>query len=77
MTVGSLAAFFKELWSMFIDDGSLALALIAWVAICAMGLPRLPVPTSWDGPLLFVGCAAILVFAVLRTARGKSGGRGS
>ncbi|HEY1384409.1 MAG TPA: hypothetical protein VGF43_12380 [Dongiaceae bacterium] len=75
--MGSLAAFLKELWGLFVDDGNLALALIAWVAICAFGLPRLPVPAFWDGPFLFLGCVVILVFAVLRTARGKSGGRGS
>lgn len=77
MTVGSFAALLRELWGLFVDDGSLALALIAWVGLCALGLPRLPVPTLWDGPLLFIGCVVILVFAVLRAARGKSAGRGN
>jgi hypothetical protein len=74
--MSSLVTIFKELWGLFVDDGSLALALIAWVAICAFGLPRLPVPPVWDGPLLFTGCVFILVFAVLRTARGRSEARG-
>jgi hypothetical protein len=76
MTMSSLADILKEVWGLFVDDGSLALALIAWVAICAFGALHLPIPTQWDGPLLFAGCVAILVFAVLLTARGKSGGRG-
>jgi hypothetical protein len=77
MTMGLLAVFLKELWGLFVDDGSLALALLAWVALCALGLPRLPVPAVWDGPLLFAGCVVILVLAVLRTARGKLSGGGS
>jgi len=72
----SLGAILKGLWGLFVDDGSLALALIAWVAICAFGASHLPVPTPWDGPLLFAGCVVILVLTVLRTARGKARGRG-
>ena len=75
--MSSLAAILKELWGLFVDDGSLALALIAWVTISGLGLPHLPVPVEWDGPVLFAGCLVILVSTVLRSARGKSGGRGT
>jgi hypothetical protein len=61
----------KELWGLFVDDGSLALALIIWVAICGFGLSRTPVPAAWDAPILFVGCLAILVVNVMRNARGQ------
>ena len=61
----------KELWSLFVDDGSLALALVLWVAICGFGLSRAPVPAAWDAPILFVGCLVILVFNVMRSAQGK------
>ena len=71
--MSSLGAILKELWGLFVDDGSLALALIAWVAICAVGLPRLPVPALWDGPVLFLGCVVILVFTVVRAGRADSG----
>jgi len=67
----SVAAILKELWGLFVDDGSLALALVGWVAICAFGLPRLPIPVLWHGPLLFAGCVVVLVLTVLRAARGR------
>ena len=61
----------KELWGLFVDDGSLALALIIWVAICGFGLARVAIPAAWDAPLLFVGCLVILVFNVMRSAGGR------
>jgi hypothetical protein len=64
--MASIAAVLKELWGLFVDDGSLALALIIWVAVCGFGLPRMPIPVAWDGPVLFIGCLVILVFNVLR-----------
>jgi hypothetical protein len=64
-------AVLKELWSLFVDDRSLALALVIWVAICGFGLSRAPVPAAWDAPILFVGCLVILVFNVMRSAQGK------
>jgi len=66
MTMASIAAILKELWSLFVDDGSLALALILWVALSGFGLPRLPLPVAWNGPVLFIGCLVILVVNVLR-----------
>ena len=67
--MASLKTVLKELWSLFVDDGSLALALIIWVAIAGLALPRAPLPAAWDAPVLFIGCLAILAFNVLRNAR--------
>jgi len=72
----SMAGIVKTLLGLFVDDGSLALALVAWVAVSAFCLPRLPVPAPWAGPLLFAGCLAVLVLTVVRGVRGKSKGRG-
>lgn len=70
--LASLMKILKELWGLFVDDGSLALALIIWVAITGFGLPRVPVPAAWDAPILFIGCVVILVFNVLRSVvRGR------
>lgn len=69
----SMASVIKTLLGLFVDDGSLALALIAWVAVSAFGLPRLPVATSWDGPLLFAGCLVVLVSTVVRVVKREKG----
>jgi hypothetical protein len=56
---------------MFVDDGFLALALVAVVALTA-GLPSLiGLSASAQGALLFLGCSVVLVESVLRAARRK------
>jgi hypothetical protein len=58
-----------ELFGMFVDDGFLALAILAVVALCA-GLPGLVgLPAVARGALLFLGCCAVLVESVLRAGR--------
>jgi hypothetical protein len=71
MNVASLISILKETLGLFVDDGSLALALILWVAIAGLGLPRMPLPLAWDAPILFVGCVLILVVTVIRSALGR------
>jgi hypothetical protein len=60
---------FAELLGMFIDDGQLALTLIALIA-----LVTLAVKSAWIGPLagglaLLAGCIALLLESVYRHAR--------
>lgn len=58
----------KELLGLFVDDGSLALAILALIAILAgLFLAGLMSPFL-GGVLLALGCAAILVENVLRAA---------
>ena len=59
----------RELVGLFVDDGSLALAVLAWVAIAVLAFPVLPVDRSWLAVVLFAGLALILVENLLRTAR--------
>jgi hypothetical protein len=61
----------RELVGLFVDDGSLALALIAWLIAVAVVLPRVPFNQGWDALILFAGCIPILVENVWRTARPK------
>src|SRR5882672_5571772 len=49
--------------------GSLAFIVLVWVAVCGVALPTLVPPSSWHGPILFVGLALILVENALRGAR--------
>jgi hypothetical protein len=64
-----LKGLFKEVLGLFVDDGSLAIALLVWIAAANL-IAR---TTAIDGPamslLWFAGCAAILIENVLRGAR--------
>ncbi len=58
----------RELWGLFVEDGSFALAILLWVAVTVFILPVL-LPGNWRGFVAFFGLAAILIENVLRTAR--------
>ena len=57
----------REVWGLFVDDGSFAAAIVVWLTMAVLVLPR--VATGWAGPVWFVGLAAILIESVLRAAR--------
>jgi hypothetical protein len=59
----------RELIGLFVDDGSLALAVLAWVAIAVLAFPALPISGGWLAVALFAGLALILIENVLRSAR--------
>ena len=59
----------SELVGLFVDDLAFTLAILAWVALGALLLPRLGPANVWAAPLLSLGCAAILVESVRRAAR--------
>jgi hypothetical protein len=63
-----LATAWRELVGLFVDDGSLALALVGWVAAVALLLP-LVAGVEWRPAILLAGCIAILVENVGRAAR--------
>jgi predicted membrane metal-binding protein len=56
-----------ELVGLFVDDGSLALAILLWILIAAF-LPRLGLPQGLSGPILFLGLLAILIENIARRA---------
>ena len=70
----------RELLGLFVDDGSLALAILLWLLLLWFALRRMHLPVgggtgggAWGGAgggiILFVGLAAILVESVLRFSR--------
>lgn len=61
-----------KLWGLFVDDSSLALALLGWVALAVWLLPASPFNPEAHAPVLFVGCLAVLLINVLFAARAKS-----
>ena len=64
-----LAAVFRELIGLFIDDGSLALAILGVVLIAGFFVSLMPgVPIAGGGILLF-GCLGVLLANVLRASQ--------
>jgi membrane protein implicated in regulation of membrane protease activity len=61
----------RELVSLFVDDGSLVVAVLAWIAVAALAFPALPIDRDWLAVALFAGLALILTENVLRAARRK------
>jgi hypothetical protein len=64
-----LITILRELWGLFIDDGSLALALVLWCVIVGLILPRAVLLGDWNAPALFLGCILILLMNVASAAR--------
>jgi hypothetical protein len=62
----------RELVGLFVDDGSLALAVLAWVAVAVLAFPALPIDSGWLAVALFAGLGLILAENVLRTARRRT-----
>lgn len=65
----SILAILRQLWSLFVDDGSLACALVIWCAGVGFALPRLIPFSAWNAPILLLGCIAILLANIALTAR--------
>jgi membrane protein implicated in regulation of membrane protease activity len=59
----------REIYGLFVDDGSFAIEILVWVMLVVATLPRVPLGAPWAGPALFAGLAVILIQSVLRFAR--------
>ena len=66
--MGWLRAVARELWGLFVDDGSFAASILVWVAI-ALVRARVAAGAWWVGVALFVGLAAVMVESAVRFAR--------
>jgi len=68
--MGTVRAILHEIIGLFVDDGSLALALVVWCAL--VGLLMLTVSgvtMTAAGAALLAGCVAILLVNVVTAAR--------
>ncbi len=61
----------REVFGLFVDDGTFAVAILAWLALAGLGAPRLGIAPAWQGFILFAGLAVLLVASVVRRARFK------
>ncbi len=57
-----------EVWGLFVDDGSFAVAILLWLAVASLLLPKF-LPDQWKAPALFVGLVVILIENVSRSAK--------
>ena len=66
-------AILNELFGLFVDDGSLAVNLLAWTVLAGGALALLSDGGSWQAPVMLAGYLAILIENVLRSARESRG----
>lgn len=59
----------REIWGLFVDDGSFAAGILVWLAIVMLLLRRVAWLERFGGVVLFVGLSALLIENVLRYAR--------
>ncbi len=62
-----LVQFLRKLGRLFVDDGSLAIALILWCIVAGLVLPRFAAQTHWAAPLFALGCLVILLVNIAKT----------
>lgn len=65
----SIVAILRQIWSLFVDDGSLACALVIWCTGAGFALPRLTPFSAWNAPILLLGCVTILLANIAFTAQ--------
>jgi hypothetical protein len=65
----TLAAVLRELAGLFVDDGSLALAIVAVVVLAGISAALMPDLPLAAGGILLLGCLGVLFANVARAAR--------
>jgi hypothetical protein len=58
----------REIYGLFVDDGSYAAIILVWLLIVGVGLPHLA-PQGWCAPILCAGLLVILLENIMRSAR--------
>ena len=67
--MNTLGAVFRELIGLFVDDGSLALEIVAVVILAAISAALIPDVPLAAGVILLFGCLGVLLANVARAAR--------
>ncbi|MCW3094650.1 MAG: hypothetical protein JWL77_268 [Chthonomonadaceae bacterium] len=62
----------KEVYGLFVEDGSLAVTILVWIGIAALLLSHLPLNSIWRAPVLFLGIVVLLLENVWRAALKQS-----
>jgi hypothetical protein len=61
----------REIFGLFVDDGSFALAILLWLAVVGWATPHLNIPSAITAVILFSGLALILTESATRYSRRK------
>jgi hypothetical protein len=64
-----MKAVLRELVAVFVDDGAFAVAIVTWLGLMGLILPRLGLTSLWNGIILFAGLATILLESAIRRSR--------
>ena len=67
--MSALTAALRELIGLFVEDGALALAIVAVVVIAGLAAALLPAASWLSGCVLLFGCLGVLVFNVMTAKR--------
>jgi hypothetical protein len=67
--IGWISSAWRELIGLFIDDGSFAAAILAWLAGGVISIHVFAVPPVVEGFILAAGVALVLAENVERSAR--------
>jgi hypothetical protein len=67
--MSTLANLLRELIGLFVDDGALALAIIAVVGLAGISAMLIPDVPLAAGAILLLGCLAVIVSNVARASR--------
>ena len=59
----------REVVGLFVDDGIFALSILAWLVVCALLFSHMRVAGRWNGIILFLGFALILIESATRFSR--------
>ena len=67
--MNTLAAIVRELFGLFVDDGALALAIVAVVVAAGLAAAFAPAVSWASGGILLLGCLGVLVVNVITAKR--------
>jgi hypothetical protein len=65
----TLAAALRESAGLFVEDGALALAMAAIIALAAVSTALFPAERAASGAILLLGCLGVLVANVMTARR--------
>lgn len=64
-----LKTIFSELLGLFVDDVGFSVAILGWVIVAGLALPRLGLHGNLPALVLFVGLLGILLESAVRRSR--------
>jgi len=67
--MGWLRSIVREIYGLFVDDGSFAAAIAIWLGLVLLVLRLFEVPRRWCGMILFAGLVLLLTENILRYTR--------